>query len=334
MASFRAWLQLTRAHTAPLEMLISLMGAALGAGGLLSPALAHFTLLGFLYHLTGYGQNSVEDFVRGYDRRDPHKAHHPLQRGAMTVEEARGGVKVLFAGTLFYALYLSHLRPLPLLLLLLVLISGLIYNVKGKSIHFKFLPIALAHSTLFPFAYFSSGGPVGGETLHIMLLGYGFLILQITYQILIEGDIKDLQVKEASLLKRMGVRLKGGVLKVPLRVQLMGLSLKASSLLLALLIWHLLEDSLSALPLLLLFSSLALLFHFRLLKNGPFDHEGALKDMALEEVSSTFLLLSALSPLYHPTLGPLLALLLVLLSLSYFAIMNRFLWGTSLTPKV
>ncbi|MCD6382840.1 MAG: UbiA family prenyltransferase [Thermoplasmata archaeon] len=334
MATLRDYLQLLRAHTAPLEVLICVIGSAMGSGGLLNLSVLNFSIFGFLYHLTGYGHNSLRDFTGGYDVGDPHKAHHPLQRGVISVERAESVIKILFVLTLGYAVLLTQLKPIPIGILIFAVLMGLIYNIAGKRIHVKFLPIALAHSSLLPFAYFSSGGSSAGTLFLIMLLSFIYLLLQVTYQILIEGDIKDLGVKEAGLLKKLGVELRNGCLRVSRGVKVLGLTIKALSLLSALIVWILMGSDVLTIPYLATFSILLLFFHFKLLKEGLFDHNNALKTMALEEISSIFLLLTVLSPLYHPDYGHLLSLLLIILSMAYFSAMNRVLWGTAVTPKV
>jgi uncharacterized membrane protein len=60
------------------------------------------------------------------------------------------------------------------------------------------------------------------------------------------------------------------------------------------------------------------------------DHGKCLQTMALMEVLSTFSLLIAIIP----TIGWIAAVVFMALNMGYFVVMNRFMWGTTIKPKV
>ncbi len=330
VATVRDWLQLFRSHTSPLEMLIAATGAALASGTLWSSNVLLFLIFGWLYHNAGYGHNSVEDYIRGYDKDDPHKSHHPLQRGAMDPRTALTVTLVMIGLAFVYGIVIARFDPVAIAILALLTASGFVYNVFGKRMGVKFLPIAIAHSLLLPFAYFGSGGGAG-STLWVAAILTGVLMIQIIYQIMIEGDLKDIGMSEATFLGKLGVRSKHGRLHVSNVARSISFALKAVSIsgLAAALVLQAAE--VPDLALFVLLASLILVLDGILMRSGRYDHTKALRTMALMEVASTFALTAAVSPGIG---GVLPSLTLMAFGILYFIAMNRFLWGTGLVPKV
>lgn len=339
MPTIRDWLQLFRSHTSPLEMTIAGAGAALASGSLWDINVLLFVIFGWIYHNAGYGQNSVEDFIRGYDREDPNKAHHPLQRGAIPMGLGR---KVTTAGVALVLLYggiICGFDPLSSALLVSLVTMGLVYNFFNKLMPAKFLPIAIAHSLIFPFSFFGAGGfstfspdfPfVEDAILAAALASTLYLILQIAYQIMIEGDLKDIDMEEASFLKKLGAWVEGGEFGSSGIARSVSAGLKIASAFTLIWIAYLLGARLPSYTLLIGAGLLLLLLDQRLMGRRTWDHSRTLKDMAIMEVFSTFALVMALIP----TIGWIPAILFMGLQVIYFVLMNRFLWGTVIKPKV
>jgi 4-hydroxybenzoate polyprenyltransferase len=340
MATLKDWLQLFRSHTSPLEMVITVTGSALAVGTVLDIRVLLFLLFGWLYHNSGYGHNSVEDFIQGYDRDDPNKVHHPLQRGTIDPQKARYVCIVLVAATFLYGIFITRLNLTAMVLLGVITFSGAAYNIFGKRMKGKFIPIAVAHSLLLPFAYFGSGGglrlisgyPYFEDPLFlVVLLSVSYMVVQITYQIMIEGDLKDIDMDEASLLRKLGADVRNGWFKASLAAR--GFSLLIKSISIILLFWMIFTAGGNPVSYLILivFSVLMILQDDRMMKERTWDHSSTLKDMAIMEVLSTFALLLAVSPFIG---GLWLALLVMLMNTGYFIVMNRFLWGTFIKPRV
>ena len=154
MGTPRDWLQLFRSHTSSLEMTITITGAALAVGTLWDVRVLLFLIFGWLYHNAGYGHNSAEDYLQGYDRDDPNKSHHPLQRGAIDPRTARYVCITLVVLSFIYGIFISDFNLTAMSLLAVITFMGALYNTAGKRMRGKFIPIAIAHSLLFPFAYF------------------------------------------------------------------------------------------------------------------------------------------------------------------------------------
>ncbi|MDG6224957.1 MAG: UbiA family prenyltransferase [Candidatus Thermoplasmatota archaeon] len=332
MATPRDWLQLFRSHTSPLEMSICVSGSALACGGILNMNVLLFLIFGWLYHNAGYGHNSVEDYIQGFDRDDPHKSHHPLQIGSIHPKTARWVTLSLIILSFVYGAFISNFDPLALCILLTLTAMGFVYNIFGKRMGAKFLPIAIAHSLLFPFSYLGSGGAFDPALLLFTVVSLTFyLVMQIIYQIMIEGDLKDICMSEASLLGRLGVHVKGSKFKASIPARAMSALIKLISI--AALISALIFQNArwwDFIPI-LIFAGLMLLIDLNLMKDREYDHGKCLRTMALMEVASTFALIAAIAP----SIGGILpAFAIMVLMMLYFAAMNRLLWKTTLTPKV
>ncbi len=340
MAGIRDWLQLFRSHTSSLEMTIAALGAALAVGTIWDLNVLLFLLFGWLYHNAGYGHNSVEDFIGGYDRGDPNKAHHPLQRGSIKPMTARYITLGMIAVSFVYGVVISGFNLWAIGVLLTLMVMGFVYNLFNKRMGCKFLPIALAHSLLFPFSFLGAGGtiPIGdlfpNPTLFlpaVVLLGTLYLLFQIAYQIMIEGDLKDIHMSEASLLKRLGVGVKGGRFHTSATARIVSFKIKLLSILVLFSIVHLLGGGVIEYAAVSLMSLLLLFYDRRLMGGRRWDHSACLRDMAIMEVVSTFSLAVVLVPAIG---GCLSAIGLMAFNLAFFVIMNRLLWGTFLIPRV
>jgi 4-hydroxybenzoate polyprenyltransferase len=339
MGNIRDWLQLFRSHTSPLEMSITTAGAALAVGGIFDVRVLMFLVFGWLYHNAGYGHNSAEDFIQGYDRDDPNKAHHPLQRGVIAPSTARSVTITMVVIGLIFGAVISRFDPWALAVLFIMTIMGFLYNLFNKRTRLKFVPIALAHALLFPFSFLGAGGGITLSGLDVAMEGTGgialvttlLIIVQILYQILIEGDLKDIEMSEASMLRSMGVKVINGRLVTPLAPRAISFALKLASCTLLFLIYHLSGGDPFGYAIIGLFSLSLLIMDQSLMGSKPYDHSASLRNMAVMEVISTFAIVAALAPKIG---GWTSALLVMVLNILYFVLMNRFLWGTLIKPRV
>ncbi len=340
MAGVRDWLQLFRSHTSPLEMTITTVAAALAVGTIWDVKVLLFLIFGWLYHNGGYGHNSVEDYISGHDVDDRNKAHHPLQRGVIGPHLGRKVTLGLIAISFLYGVVISANDPTAIIFLVLLTSLGFVYNVFNKRMSGKFLPIMLAHSFLFPFAYLGAGGDINvissfpftdSLLMGAAVLATLYLILQIAYQIMIEGDLKDIDMDEASLLGSLGVSVEGGTFKASISARFISFKLKFISIGTLFAIVYLLDGGIAHYLVLGGFTVLLLLFDHRLMRKREWDHGECLKTMAMMEVFSTFSLVAALTA----GIGNWVASIVIMtFNIGYFVLMNRFLWGTLIKPKV
>ncbi|RLF69455.1 MAG: hypothetical protein DRN57_00660 [Thermoplasmata archaeon] len=339
MASLRDWLQLFRSHTSPLEMTITMTGSALAVSGIWDVKVLLFLVFGWLYHNAGYGHNSVEDFMGGYDRNDPNKMHHPLQRGVIDPKRARSVCLLLIAAAFVFGVLISGLDLLSIGILAVLTVMGFVYNLHNKRMKGKFLPIAAAHSLLLPFSFFGAGGdPALSSSFPFVtdpmtqgaIILWGYLMLQIFYQIMIEGDLKDIDMDEASMLRSLGVKVTEGRFVASLRARVVSMVLKILSASLLFVSVAVLGGTLVHYIIIAFFSIILLLLDRMMMGQKLFDHARMLRTMALMEVASTFAIPAAVSPV----IGWEASLFIMIINISYFVPMNRFLWGTLIKPRV
>jgi len=200
---YKAYLKLTRAHTAPLEAVPVALGAVLAIGSLADPRVAMWTFFGVLYHLSGYGMNSLADWVGGYDKNDENKQHHPLNTGELTKRQAYISVKTLLVATVVYGVWMASDSLLAVVVLFIGASCGVLYNYTGKRTVFKPVPITIAHTTVFIIPYLSLGGEIVSPAFLFSVI---FVFMWVFFQIAVSGEVKDLtQMDESNLLRHSGM---------------------------------------------------------------------------------------------------------------------------------
>ena len=161
--------------------------------------------------------------------------------------------------------------------------------------------------------------------------GSDTMLIWIGKQYLNQREPKDIDMDEASLLKTMGVKVVDGMFISSPMARIFSYVIKSASI--GILFWILFlgKGNLILYLLLFAFTTLMLLLDEGLMRDHTWDHSGTLRSMALMEVVSTFALVVALAPMIG---GIVPALMVMALSLGYFVLMNRYLWGTFVKPRV
>lgn len=206
MPSIKSLLRLTRAHTAPLEIIPAVVGATLAIGEFWSIDVLIWGVFGLAYHLTGYGQNSLVDYKNGYDKDDPNKSHHPLNTGELSVSTASHAVTLLIIYTIIYliaAIFLTassfYAVLIALAVSILMVYAGMEYNYEGKTTILKPVPISIAHTCVFVLPYVTMAEPI----LTSELIGGTLVVsLWVFFQIGISGEIKDLEQEDETNILR------------------------------------------------------------------------------------------------------------------------------------
>lgn len=328
----RTWLQLTRAHTAPLEIIPAVLGALLALEGELAPAVVLWGVFGLLYHLTGYGHNSVADYRKGYDENDPYKQHHPMNSKGLIFEMGASFVITgLLIVTVVYAVLLTFPSIYGLGLIGIMLASGLGYNLYGKETKYKFILISIAHSTVFALPYISLGGDIYNP---VFVSAWLFMVIWVIFQIAISGEIKDITTDEDNLLKSLGVRVLNSNhsnphISVPKKVPNIAAGLRGVMMGLAFLTTLFIGD-IFALVIAMLVLSPSVAWIDKLLRTGDYNREGRLQVMSGIEASS----LIAFCAMLYPIAGIEICMILVSGSAVWLIALNKIEWGTYLSPKV
>lgn len=341
---FKQWLIFFRAHTGMLEAPIPAFGAAVALGSLWRVEVLAWAVVGLLYHYAGYGQNSYYDWEKGYDKDDPHKQHHPLNTGAINPERAKFAANGMVAATVLAIVMLTGFTVVPLLLLAIALLSGLLYNLYGKSVTHKYVLLAIAHSMLFviPYTLYGNGNPRFAAMIFLAL------VVHHCFQIAISGDVKDINQEESSLLNKIGVvwedgadlvvsydgTIKNGVIKHTRNVDMIVTFVTALQVALALVALDLTMSSLqqkSSIAFIMLLGGIGLwLLSIRIVTSGPYIRKQRMRNVAARELIGFWTIYAALVPI----IGGYGYAISFVLCIIYLVLHSYFMWGTLLRPKV
>lgn len=338
MASLLAWLRTARPHTASLAIGITLLGYFLAGGSFLSWGTLLFFIFGLVHHSIGFLDNGVQDYIRGYDSNDPHKQHFPLVTGEIKAPAAN---RVVWAGIILGAIYgsaIARFQVLPMVLILLMIVTGLIYNRGAKRSLLSPIPIAIAFSLLIPFAYFGGLAFLGTNAVHpsiFLILIFTYFVCQFLFQIGVEGYLKDLKADPKNLLVRLGLKFDGesftpgpGTVSLSALIRLVMIGVGTYAL-------YLIFSSHNLLSIIAVigFAFEALLSNmlcYQLVRKQKYDNAQTIRRAALIETTSfeggCFMLLALIG--WEPVA------FLIPFAILYFIIMNRLLWGTVLRPRV
>lgn len=323
----RQYLQLTRAHTAPLEVVPAMLGASIAAGEFWSETVALWGIFGLLYHLAGYGMNSYADWRKGFDKDDEYKQHHPLNTGVLSKREAGWTIISLFILTFVYGVVLVIDSPIALTILVVGILSGVVYNELGKVTILKPIPIAIAHTSVYSAAYIDNTGQIHEE---FFWLGSLYVFSWVAYQIGLSGELKDIESDPANLLKKSGARIGEGYIHLPFRIEFAGVMIKSVSFLMAMLLsFRDRNVTVYTIPVAFV-GSLLISLNQRMLLPGEYDREQRLTIMAVMEL----LMLATFVISAGWIIGLDAVLTLIIASVLWVVTFNQIQWGTYIAPDV
>jgi len=325
-----SYLQLFRLQTAAVTAITPVIGGLLMNQREPLPLLVLF-LVGLLYHVFGFVLNEYIDIE--VDKKSADLKKKPLVSGVITKSTALSIVIIssVSACTLL-ALFQS---ALPLILFLLALSLGALYDIYGKKMPgfdfvlaggFSFLCIAGASTVSFSFSLL----------VYLVCLLYFF---HIVFNNAVEGGLKDIDHDALggakTIATRMGVHIHNGVLQTTLLFRVFAYSIQLAffgTLIilgmqpeLALLGGSIFLPFITVLLGLVVFATSYLFMCPR-----PF-HRGQLKRLfSIHEMASYFLVLVVLSPFF----GLLVTLTLILIPTCWYLALNVILYGKLLQPQV
>jgi len=339
--TIRAYTRLTRFHTVPLELVPATVGAVVATGGLFNMQVLPWVVFGALYHLVVYGQNSLEDWKRGWDKDDPNKQHHPLNAGMMSQREADIFVYSLFAVTILYTVAIAGNWMAIAIFLTGLPLTGTLYNTVGKLTRWKFLFIAYAHTTVFAVPYIA----ITGAVQPVLVLGCLYVFSWVVFQIAVSGEVKDMAQDEANFLKELGSRVEptgddhlvtfsrpAKLFAYASRLVVVALGVGFGSVVAGR------YGRAGAIPgavgvtelALVGVGALSLVLTWSMLQNGPFNRTERIATMSKIEALSVLMLLVAV----FPVVGiPSVAFVFVA-SGAWVMVFNKIEWGTLVAPDV
>jgi hypothetical protein len=324
----KRYFQLTRAHTVPLEAVPAVVGAMLVTNGEITTGVIAWGIYGVLYHLAGYGQNSLEDYKKGYDKEDESKQHHPLNDGRLDVETAEMVVGGLLIATIVVGIGIPiYQGSMEALLIPIVgLVTGLMYNIYGKTTQLKFVPITIAHTSVFFLSYVSMGGELNKSAFYFSMLVASWVMFQIAFS----GEIKDLDIAPTS--GEANLWTGEGEIKMMHAMDGFWAGLFLRLLIAAFAIFTVNEEGGGILTVMvIIMTTLASIYYTLHAALTITDRvEGLLEDIATLELLSMFTFLVAASTV----IGWYTAMGIMLMAGVWVVSFNRYMWGTYVAPDV
>lgn len=323
--TIKNYLRLGRAQTYPADCLLALVPFLTGVDVPLIRVVA-LSVFMFFVHIISFGENSLHDFLGGWDKVDEAKAHHPLQRGAIPVDDAISLIHwgknfLMFLGCLMVFKWSPN--PVMAMFCLFMWYSwGTAYNLGLSKVSLLgFLPISICFVFMGGFGWFLSHQqliPTG-----LWYLAYTFTV--ILFQISWSGHLKEMgQAERSNLLIKMGARLVADWFK-PGWALFYGLGIKIAGVVV---LGRILQLNFTLIR--VVWYVLILILTGIMIGLLCFPHtyvrEKELKRMSLMEIISIFGPIPLMMPLGH-------AAFLMMIGAVYFVGVNRLLWGV-LYPKV
>ncbi len=319
------YLRLGRAQTYPADWLLVLVPFLTGVDVPLIRVIA-LSVFMFLVHIISFGENSLHDYIGGWDKVDEAKIHHPLQRGAILVDDAIGFVHWGKNLLMFLACLMAFLwSPSPVMAMFCLFqwyAWGTGYNLGLSKVSLLgFLPICICFVAMGGFGWFLSHEkltPIGW-----WYLAYIFTV--ILFQISYSGHLKEMgQAERSNLLIKMGAKLTDGFFQ-PGWAFLYGFAIKGASLYILIKIMGPILSGPAVVWFILILLGVGAMTAL-LCMPRDYDRVKDLKRMSLMEIISIY----APIPLM---ISWELAAPLMLIGVVYFYAVNKALWGV-LYPKV
>lgn len=324
----KAWAEFFRIHTVALTGSVCVLGYVIGGGVLLSWSALLWFLFGLFFHACGFSHNNICDFR--VDADDPAKRHFPLVAGKISFFWASEVNRVGMVFLMLFGAFLTGLRPVSTFFLVVVVVSGFLYNYMSKVSVLAPIPIALCFGLLAGVPYFS----ISDEVSPLILATLGFGLAQIWTQIAVLGYYKDMESDKVSLLKILGAKLVGERLKLYVASRKsVGFSWvsKLPMVALGLAVWFLADSDVASLAVLVLFTTSTLMVFHNIVKTKVWNHDEALRNCALCEILTYWSVVVAL----QGVLSWFGVLVMTVAPLAWFLLWNRLYWKTwRIGPKV
>ena len=326
----RGWLQIFRAQTAPATIILVLSSYLVGGGNLFTVEGLSLGIFALLFHWFTYGHNSLMDTVSGHDLRDKQKAHHPLVRGAISLESAHKvihtGLFILTLIGIWLALKGDGNPFLAMAWFAIFITAAHAYNDGlSKTTVWSFAPIAICFTAFALFSYYISATKMSDLMFFVAL----YFAVTWIFQISLSGELKEITEKEANLLRYMGAKISNNRLELG-KAKYYGWLVKLVNLGVGCYILYRFGFNLLSIALFALLAALAIYFCHELTKDRIWDRNKSLVHMALEEIATIYIIPTVLIPV----IGIAASATLMLFGIVYFILYNIFLWGTILRPRV
>ena len=325
------WLRIFRAQTAPAVLILVLTPYLVAGGKLFSWYALLLAVWSIFTHHISFGHNTVMDTIMGWDLKDKNKLHHPLIKKRIREKTALKVIGVGIFISFLIAIFLVYISSgnsfYAMSFFCLFLVGGMVYNngISKVSV-WDFIPISIGFTALSLYSYFLVATEFGEFIILIAL----YIFLTEWFEIGIEGEIKEIEIRdESNMLRILGTKCDGKTYSMGKSIIYPWLLKLAALGIVGYMLYKFTFNWLT-LSLFIVGGALALFFCYELTKKRQWDRKKSLRDMALEEVISIFLLPIILLPI----IGSLEVFIIIVISIIYFVGMNAFIWNTRLAPKV
>lgn len=336
MINLKSHLQMARFHTAPLEFIPAVVGAALAVNTIYDINVLLWGVFGLLYHTSGYYANSYYDWINEFDKDQKEKSHFPLNTGSLSPLTAKQTTYSLLIITAVYGILITYHNLYALIGMFAMPVFGMSYNLIGKYTQFKFILIAISHTLVIVVPYIA----LGGNNLKILLYLSLYIFLMIIYQISIEGEIKDMNTDEENFLINHGARYMEEISLLKYDSNFVGFPfwikgyahfLKLLTAIIGASITRMLGgDIYLQLTVFWIVVIASLIFGTNLLRTGEYNRQNRIRNMAIIEL----LTLSALLVAVIPVIGLYWSIILFTVSVVWVLFFNKIEWGTWISPDV
>lgn len=220
------YLKLSRSFNVGLTALAPVLGAlSNGENRLLYLFL--FFLVGFFGHCYGFALNDIMDYR--IDRLAVELKDRPLVSGKISIKNAWIFAILMLILSFIIAIYISYIYSnyIPLLILILSAISITIYDLISKKYPAMDVFVAMGIFLLILYGAFTVSLSLSKLAIIISILG----TLQVFFMQFIAGGLKDAEhdykAKANTIAIKMGVRVKNGVLFIPLSFKFLAFFLQS-----------------------------------------------------------------------------------------------------------
>ncbi len=293
-------------------------------------------LIGYFGHTYGFALNDILDVK--IDQTSTELKDRPLVCKTITMRNAwiftLSSAAIAFLLAIIYAVHTAHYFPILILFISSILTT--IYDVKSKK--YPLMDIFVAGGIFFLILY-------GATTVSLNLIPLAWLVcslgtMQVLFMQFIAGGLKDIEndFKRGAntLAVKIGVRIKKGILTVPISFKIFSYSIQIIELILLFTPFFLIKSK-SFTPLssshyvqiivLILLSILMLYISHKLITMKRFEREKARK-----LIGSHFQINYLIVPLMLMAVMPW-TIILAIIPLLFFLFSNIILHGTILQPK-
>lgn len=325
-----SYLQLFRLQTAAVTAITPVIG------GLLMNQREPLSLLvlfviGLLYHIFGFVLNEYIDIE--VDKKSADLKKKPLVSGAISKSTALFSIIVSSGGACILLVFFQS--ALPIVLFIIALFLGTLYDIYGKKIlgsdfvlagGFFFLCLTGASTTSISFS----------PLVYLVGLLYFF---QIVFNNAVEGGLKDIDHDALggakTLATRAGVRVCKGMLQTTTTFSIFAYSVRL--IFFGLLVVLGMQPELAFWGgniflqfLTVLLGLIVVITVYLFIRNRHFNRGQLKRLFSIHEMASYFLLLIVLSPLF----GLKVALILIIIPTCWYLVLNIVLYGKLLQPQV